>query len=147
MVDIKQEESPDQIKDSKKTVLHSIGTGRRKTATARVRLTEGTGKIVINKRPIEKYFPREVHRIIIQQPLKTVKEIDKFDIFVNVMGGGETGQAEATRHGIARALIAGDLALRPVLKKAKFLTRDSRIKERKKYGRKRARKRFQYSKR
>ena len=122
-------------------------TGRRKAARARIRLVSGNGKIVVNKRPIENYFTREVHCIVIRQPLKIAQVNEKFDIYVNVNGGGITGQAEATRHGIARALVKFDNSLRTVIKKAKFLTRDSRIKERKKYGRKRARKRFQYSKR
>jgi len=124
-----------------------IATGRRKESRARIRLLKGKGKIVVNKRPLEKYFTREVHQIVIKQPLVIVKAVDSFDVFVNVNGGGVTGQAEATRHGIARALIKCDLSLRTILKKAQFLTRDARIKERKKYGRKRARKRFQYSKR
>lgn len=124
-----------------------IATGRRKVSRARIRLVPGKGKIVVNNRPLENYFTREVHQIVIQQPLKVAKTTDKFDIYVNVNGGGITGQAEATRHGIARALVKSDESLRSVIKKAKFLTRDPRIKERKKYGRKRARKRFQYSKR
>jgi len=124
-----------------------IATGRRKTSRARIRLVQGKGKIVVNKRPLEKYFTREVHQIVIKQPLKAVNVSEMFDIFVNVNGGGLTGQAEATRHGIARVLTICDPSLRTILKKANFLTRDQRQKERKKYGRKRARKRFQYSKR
>lgn len=133
--------------EEKKETTQYIATGRRKVSRARVRLIPGKGTIVVNNRPFENYFTREVHQIVIRQPLKTVKTAENFDIYVNVAGGGVTGQAEATRHGIARALVKFDPSLRPVLKKAKFLTRDSRAKERKKYGRKRARKRFQYTKR
>lgn len=123
------------------------GTGRRKTSVARTRLYKGSGQIIINGRPLEDYFPRPTLRMIIRQPLKLVKLEDKFDIKVNVRGGGMTGQAEAVRHGISRALLDYDPELRPVLKKAGFLTRDPRAKERKKYGQKGARARFQYSKR
>ena len=130
-----------------KQITQYTATGRRKVARARVRLLPGKGKVVVNKRPFENYFTREVHRIVIRQPLETAKVTERFDIYVNVDGGGVTGQAEAIRHGIARALVKFDESLKPVLKKAKFLTRDPRIKERKKYGRKRARKKFQYSKR
>ncbi len=123
-------------------------TGRRKLATARVRLINpGTGRIVVNGRLLEKYFTRETHRLVIVQPLKLVKMNDKVDIYANVAGGGPTGQAEAIRHGISRVLQVADTSLRTVLKKGGFLTRDPRTKERKKYGRKRARKRFQFSKR
>jgi len=149
MVDVQDTEKNEIKKKTKKTEkTQYAATGRRKVATARVRLlSPGTGKIVVNKRPIENYFPRETHRIIIRQPLTITKVAEKFNVNVNVTGGGETGQAEATRHGIARALVKFDESLRTVLKKAGFLTRDPRAKERKKYGRKRARKRFQYSKR
>lgn len=122
--------------------------GRRKESSARVRiLSPGTGIIKVNNRTFEDFFPREAHRIIIVSPLKLVKVDDKVDVSVNVAGGGTTGQAEATRHGIARALLKYDPSLRTTVKKAGFLTRDPRAKERKKYGRKRARKRFQFSKR
>lgn len=123
-------------------------TGRRKNAAARVRLlSPGTGKITVNGKPYDKYFTRETYHITIMQPLKLAKLIDKFDIVINAKGGGTTGQADAARHGIARAIIKFDTSLRSLIKKAGFLTRDPRAKERKKYGRKRARKRFQYSKR
>ncbi len=124
-----------------------MATGRRKNSTARVRINPGEGKITINDRLFNAYFPRESNRLIIMQPLELVKFDGKMDVTVNVAGGGLTGQAGAVRLGIARALIQFDPALRPPLKKAKFLVRDSRKRERKKYGRKRARRRFQYSKR
>ncbi len=124
-----------------------IATGRRKNAVARIRVLPGTGKITVNSRPFNDYFTRESHRLIIMQPLEHVKAVDKFDIFANVRGGGTSGQAGAVRHGITRALTKIDITLRSVLKKAHFLTRDSRMRERKKYGRKRARRRFQYTKR
>ncbi len=123
------------------------GTGRRKTATARTRLYAGSGKIVINGREMEDYFPRKTLQMIIRQPLVLTKLVDKFDIKVNVNGGGVTGQAEAVRHGISRALLDSDPTLRPTLKRAGFLTRDARKKERKKYGQRAARARYQYSKR
>ena len=122
-------------------------TGRRKESVARVFLHEGTGKIVVNKRVFEEYFPRESHRLIINQPIKAVKLDNKFDISANISGGGVSGQAGALMHGISRAIINFDPTLRGILKKEGFLTRDPRAKERKKYGRKRARRRFQYSKR
>lgn len=123
------------------------GTGRRKNATARTRLYEGTGQIVVNGRPIENYFPRKTLQMIIRQPLVLTKNVEKLDVKVNVQGGGVSGQAEAVRHGISRALLEVDGALRGVLKKAGFLTRDARKKERKKYGLRAARARYQYSKR
>ena len=124
------------------------GTGRRKNATARTRLYAGTGQIVINGRPFENYFPRKSLQMIIRQPLVITKMQDRFDIRVNVCGGGVSGQAEAVRHGISRALLEVDGgALRGALKKAGFLTRDARKKERKKYGLRAARARYQYSKR
>jgi small subunit ribosomal protein S9 len=123
------------------------GTGRRKTAIARTRLYTGSGKIEINGRPMEQYFPRKTLQMIVRQPLALTKLTEQFDIVVNVCGGGITGQAEAVRLGIARALLQNDAALRPALKKAGFLTRDARKKERKKYGLAAARARFQYSKR
>ena len=123
------------------------GTGRRKTATARTRLYAGSGQIFINDRPIEEYFPRKTLQMIIRQPLVITKTQDRFDIRVNVCGGGVSGQAEAVRHGISRALLEVDETLRGALKRAGFLTRDDRAKERKKYGLRSARARFQYSKR
>ena len=123
------------------------GTGRRKNATARTRLYAGTGQIVINGRPFENYFPRKSLQMIIRQPLVITKMQDRFDIRVNVCGGGVSGQAEAVRHGISRALLEVDETLRGALKRAGFLTRDDRAKERKKYGLRSARARFQYSKR
>ena len=124
-----------------------IGTGRRKTSIARVRLLPGSGNITINKRNIEEYFDYDTLKVLVKEPLTITDTIDKYDVFVNVEGGGFTGQAGAIRHGIARALINSDGELRPVLKKAGFLTRDSRMKERKKYGFKKARKSPQFSKR
>lgn len=123
------------------------GTGRRKTATARTRLYAGGGQIVVNDRPMEEYFPRKTLQMIIRQPLVLTKTLDRFDVKVNVSGGGTTGQAEAVRHGISRALLQADPSLRAVLKRAGFLTRDARKKERKKYGLAAARARYQYSKR
>ena len=123
------------------------GTGRRKNATARTRLYAGSGNIEINGRSVEDYFPRKTLQMIIRQPLVLTKLLDKYDVKVNVCGGGVTGQAEAVRHGISRALLLVDPALRPVLKKAGFLTRDARKKERKKNGLRAARARYQYSKR
>lgn len=122
-------------------------TGRRKTSIAQVKLTPGNGKITVNKKPVETYFPREVLRMIIRQPIELVGASGKHDIVVKVEGGGPTGQAGAIRHGISRALIRMDADLRGRLKKEGFLTRDPREKERKKYGLKGARKRFQFSKR
>jgi small subunit ribosomal protein S9 len=124
-----------------------IGTGRRKAAVARVRMAPGAGKIVVNGRPIENYFVTEAHRAVVLQPLLLTETAAKFDVRVNVQGGGPTGQAGAVRHGISRALLRADALLRPALKAAGFLTRDPRVKERKKYGQPGARKRFQYSKR
>lgn len=123
------------------------GTGRRKTATARTRLYAGSGNIEINGRPMEQYFPRKTLQMIIRQPLVLTKSADRFDIKVNVSGGGQAGQAAAVRHGISRALLQADAELRGVLKRAGFLTRDARKKERKKYGLAAARARYQYSKR
>lgn len=123
------------------------GTGRRKTATARVFLTRGSGKITVNKRPLDNFFGREVAQMIVQQPLELVEMADKFDIMVTVRGGGSFGQAGAIRHGITRALMDYDEELRPVLRKAGFVTRDARAVERKKVGLRKARKRPQYSKR
>ncbi len=124
-----------------------LGTGRRKTAIARVRLLAGTGKIQVNGRALDTYFPLESMRGAVTQPMTVTGTADKFDAHVNVRGGGLAGQAGAVRHGIARALITVDANLRPILKAEGFLTRDPRMRERKKYGQPGARKRFQYSKR
>ncbi len=123
------------------------GTGRRKTAVARTRLYKGNGRILINNRPYEEYFPRPTLRVIVRQAMALTRTDGKFDVKVNVCGGGIAGQAEAVRHGIARALLHVDPELRGTLKKAGLLTRDAREKERKKYGQRGARARFQYSKR
>jgi small subunit ribosomal protein S9 len=124
-----------------------LGTGRRKTAVARVRLAAGNGKIVVNGRSFENYFPTEAQRVTVTQPLTATESVNKYDVRVSVRGGGPFGQAGAVRHGIARALLGADLNLRPTLKADGLLTRDSRMRERKKYGQPGARKRFQYSKR
>ena len=123
------------------------GTGRRKTAVARVRLRKGTGHLVINQRGLNEFFTEEKDRLAVMAPFKLTKTTSKFDCFVNVKGGGFSGQAGAVMHGIARALLKYDEELRPMLHEASLLTRDSRMKERKKPGRKGARKSFQYSKR
>jgi small subunit ribosomal protein S9 len=123
------------------------GTGRRKTSTARVYLRPGAGEVQINRKSFEQYFPNETLRMIIRQPLQLTETTTKFDILVNVTGGGPAGQAGAIRHGITRALMEYNTDLRPALKHAGLVTRDPRIKERKKYGQKGARKRFQFSKR
>jgi len=122
-------------------------TGRRKTSVARVWLTPGEGNVTINKRSIDDYLKRETAKMIIRQPMELTETLGKFDIYVNVRGGGISGQAGAIKHGISRALLAVNPDFRPLLKKSGFLTRDSRVKERKKYGQPGARKRFQYSKR
>jgi small subunit ribosomal protein S9 len=124
-----------------------LGTGRRKTAVARVRLASGTGKITVNGRPFENYFPTESLRVVVAQPLTVTGNTDKFDAQIAVSGGGPNGQAGAVRHGIARALLTVDANLRSALRAEGLLTRDSRMRERKKYGQPGARKRFQYSKR
>ena len=123
------------------------GTGRRKSSVARVYLVPGTGKITINIRDIDEYFGLDTLKVIVRQPLVATETSDKFDVLVNVKGGGYTGQAGAIRHGISRALLTVDGDYRPVLKKAGFLTRDPRMKERKKYGLKAARRAPQFSKR
>jgi small subunit ribosomal protein S9 len=123
------------------------GTGRRKTSTARVYLRPGTGEIRVNKKTFEEYFPNQALRMVIRQPLQLTETANKFDILINVAGGGPAGQAGAVRHGITRALMEFNADLRPTLKQAGLVTRDPRIKERKKYGQKGARKRFQFSKR
>jgi small subunit ribosomal protein S9 len=122
-------------------------TGKRKTAIARVWMKEGSGVFTVNNRNFDDYFTRDVLKKIIQQPLEITNQLGKFDFYVNVGGGGIAGQADAVKHGISRALCEFDAELRPALKKAGFLTRDSRMKERKKYGQPGARKRFQFSKR
>jgi small subunit ribosomal protein S9 len=127
--------------------IQYYGTGRRKTSTARVYLRPGTGTITVNKREFNAYFPNEALQMIIQQPLRLTETAEKFDILVNVDGGGTAGQAGAVRHGITRALMEFNADLRGALKKAGLVTRDPRQKERKKYGQKGARARFQFSKR
>ena len=122
-------------------------TGKRKTAVARVWLMPGDGNITINKRHIDDYLKRETAKMVIRQPLELTETLGKYDIYVNVRGGGISGQAGAIKHGISKALLEVNPDFRPLLKKAGFLTRDSRVKERKKYGQPGARKRFQYSKR
>ncbi|RLE06498.1 MAG: 30S ribosomal protein S9 [Candidatus Aminicenantes bacterium] len=122
-------------------------TGKRKSAIARIWMKEGEGSFIINNRSLEEYFPRETLRMIIKQPFYLTNTYGKYDVKVNVKGGGSSGQAGAIRHGISRALLKVNEEFRAILKKDGFLTRDARIKERKKYGRKKARKRFQYSKR
>jgi len=124
-----------------------LGTGRRKTAVARVRLASGTGKITVNGRAFDNYFPLETQRVTATQPLTVTGNVEKFNARINVSGGGPNGQAGAVRHGIARALLQFDANLRGALKAEGLLTRDSRMKERKKYGQPGARKRFQFSKR
>ncbi len=127
--------------------IQYYGTGRRKTSTARVYLRPGTGDIRINRKTFDVYFPHQALRMIIRQPLTLTNTGEKFDIVVNVAGGGPAGQAGAVRHGITRALMEFNADLRPALKGAGLVTRDPRAKERKKYGQKGARKRFQFSKR
>ncbi len=122
-------------------------TGKRKTSIARVWIKPGTGEITINKRTIDEYFGRPTSKMVVRQPLELTNNVGRFDIAVNVSGGGPSGQAGAIKHGITKALMEADPELRAVLKKAGFITRDSRIKERKKYGRAAARRSFQFSKR
>jgi len=135
------------IKAPETKPAHHLGTGRRKTAVARVRLITGTGKIQVNGRAFENYFPVESQRMVATQPLTITGMADKYDAHVTVTGGGPDGQAGAVRHGLARALLTVDANLRPILKAEGLLTRDPRMRERKKYGQPGARKRFQYSKR
>jgi small subunit ribosomal protein S9 len=123
------------------------GTGKRKTSVARVWLKPGAGAITVNNKTLDEYFGRETSKMVARQSLELTENIGKFDIYVTVKGGGDTGQAGAIRHGITKALLASDPELRGNLKKAGFITRDSRVKERKKYGKKAARARFQFSKR
>lgn len=129
------------------SAVQFYATGRRKTATARVYLRPGGGHLVVNRRPIDAYFHTDALKRVVREPLALTETAEKFDVLVNVAGGGEAGQAGAIRHGIARALVQFEPALRGRLKEAGFLTRDSRVKERKKYGQRGARARFQYSKR
>lgn len=123
------------------------GTGRRKTSTARVYMKTGSGEITVNNRPLDKFFGRQTAQMIVRQPLELINLTDKFDITVTVSGGGTTGQAGAIRHGLTRALLQYDESLRPVLRKAGFVTRDAREVERKKVGLRKARRATQYSKR
>ena len=134
-------------KTTSKKKLQFLGTGRRKKAIARVRILPGAGTISVNARTLDEYFGLDTMKLIVNQPLELTQAAGKFDIYVNVKGGGFTGQAGAIRHGIARALCEADIAYRPALKKAGFLSRDPRMKERKKYGLKKARKAPQFSKR
>jgi small subunit ribosomal protein S9 len=127
--------------------IQYYGTGRRKTSTARVYLRPGAGDVRVNKKAFDTYFPNETLRMIIRQPLQLTETANKFDVLINVSGGGPSGQAGAIRHGITRALLEFNAELRSALKQAGLVTRDPRIKERKKYGQKGARKRFQFSKR
>ncbi|MFL2873148.1 MAG: 30S ribosomal protein S9 [Pseudohongiellaceae bacterium] len=129
------------------TATQYYGTGRRKTSTARVFLTDGNGDITVNRRPLENYFGREVARMIVKQPLELVELTKKFSVNVTVKGGGSFGQAGAIRHGITRALMEYDAALRPTLRQAGFVSRDAREVERKKVGLRKARKKPQFSKR
>lgn len=130
-----------------KAKVSFYGTGRRKSSIARVRLVSGKGNIMVNDRELDKYFGMETLKVIVKQPLVATNNVEKFDVIAKVSGGGFTGQAGAIRHGISRALLNFDESLRPVLKKAGFLTRDPRMKERKKYGLKAARRAPQFSKR
>jgi len=127
--------------------IRQLSTGRRKSSAARAFITKGTGNIIVNGQPLDSYFGRETARMVVRQPLVSVEMLDKLDITATVKGGGNTGQAGAIRHAIARALVAEDETLRPILRKGGFLTRDSRQVERKKIGLHKARKRPQYSKR
>lgn len=126
---------------------YNYGTGRRKSAVARVFLAKGTGKITVNGKPVDEYFPRETSRMIVRQPLALTENLESFDILVNVDGGGETGQAGAVRHGVTRALVDYDAGLKPALSAAGLITRDAREVERKKVGLHKARRRKQFSKR
>ena len=129
------------------SVNYNYGTGRRKSAVARVFIKPGKGNIVVNDKPVDVFFSRETGRMVVRQPLALTEMLDKFDIMVNVFGGGESGQAGAVRHGITRALIDYDASLKPVLSKAGLVTRDAREVERKKVGLRKARRRKQFSKR
>jgi small subunit ribosomal protein S9 len=129
------------------SVTYNYGTGRRKSAVARVFIKPGKGEIVVNDKPIDEFFSRETGRMVVRQPLELTETVGKFDIMVNVSGGGESGQAGAVRHGITRALIDYDASLKPTLSKAGLVTRDAREVERKKVGLRKARRRKQFSKR
>ncbi|MCR4303517.1 MAG: 30S ribosomal protein S9 [Gallionella sp.] len=129
------------------SVTYNYGTGRRKSAVARVFIKPGKGKFVVNDKPVDEFFSRETGRMVVRQPLTLTETLTKFDIMVNVAGGGESGQAGAVRHGITRALIDYDISLRPVLRSAGLVTRDAREVERKKVGLRKARRRKQFSKR
>ncbi len=126
---------------------HNYGTGRRKTAVARVFIKPGTGKIIVNDKPVDEFFSRETGRMMVRQPLEVTNNLTAFDVQVNVTGGGESGQAGAVRHGIARALVEYDSSMKPLLRKAGLITRDAREVERKKVGLHKARRRKQFSKR
>ena len=128
-------------------IIYNYGTGRRKSAVARVFIKPGNGLFIINNKPVDEYFSRETGRMIVRQPLELTGNMSNLDIMVNICGGGESGQAGAVRHGITRALIDYDAALKPVLSKAAFVTRDAREVERKKVGLRKARRRKQFSKR
>ena len=132
---------------TKKEKISFYGTGRRKKSIARVRLVNGNGNITVNNKPLDEFFGIETLKVIVKQPLVTTNSLDKFDVIAKVTGGGISGQAGAVRHGIARALVEANSEYRPALKSAVFLTRDARMKERKKYGLKKARKAPQFSKR
>ncbi|MGM9947423.1 30S ribosomal protein S9 [Floccifex sp.] len=132
---------------AKKELVQYLGTGRRKSSVARVFLRPGTGNIVVNGRSLDEYLPMETLRMVVKSPLELTNTLDQFDVLINVHGGGYTGQAGAMRHGITRALMEASADYRPVLKAAGFVTRDPRMKERKKYGLKAARRAPQYSKR
>lgn len=140
-------EVAEPIEPKKDEFGRSYATGKRKDAVARVWIKPGSGKIVVNKREIENYFPRPVLRMMINQPFEVTNRENQFDVFCTVSGGGLSGQAGALRHGISKALVLFEPDLRPALKKGGFLTRDSRVVERKKYGRRKARRSFQFSKR
>jgi small subunit ribosomal protein S9 len=146
-VDVEEVAGDDVKKPKIDKFGRAYGTGRRKGAIARVWVKRGSGKIVVNGKSLEQYFARPVLRMIINQPFVSLKEENKFDITVTVLGGGLSGQAGAVRHGIARALDCYDPSFRPVLRKGGYLTRDSRVVERKKYGKAKARRSFQFSKR
>ena len=123
------------------------GTGKRKSSVARVWLKPGAGQIIVNNKTLDEYFGRETSKMVVKQPLELTENVGKFDIYVTVKGGGDSGQAGAIKHGITKALMEADIELRGMLKKAGFITRDSRVKERKKYGKAAARRSFQFSKR
>ena len=129
------------------SAIQYYGTGKRKTSVARVYLRPGKGQFIVNRRPLDEYFPSETLKMIVKQPLQLTETLERFDVLANIKGGGPSGQAGALRLGISRALVQFNQELRTRLKKGGFLTRDARIKERKKYGQPGARKRFQYSKR